>query len=487
MSLRRAIAWASVAQYAVMAVSFVAMLVMARLLTPAEFGVAALGAAILGIAEAIRELAGGNFIIAEQNLTSEKIRSTMTVNLLATLVIVAVLMVLADTFARFFAAPALVPFLSIAMLGFLLGPMLYPQQALLSRDMSFDKLAIVTLTSSIASAATSILLAYLGFSSLSLAWGTAASSLVATTSCLAIRQDASFLRLSLRQWRAVVGFGIHSSVFAALWRINDALPMFIFGKLLDPARMAIMQRALTLGMLPEKTILSIVGAIALPAFSQQGREGADLKAAYLGAIALISAVHWPMMVLLAILTRPVVEILLGQQWLETVPLLHIICPALMFMLPISLQYPVLVAAGGVHMASQLIALQTGAMAVALATTGGYGLNAAAWGILAVSPFNAALSLLFVHSRIRFCWRDLILALGGSAIITLATAAGPITIMHIAPAGSPWVRDVMALALAGVGWVFGLYIIGHLLWRMLASTTRGILQKIGLAEIAKGQS
>jgi O-antigen/teichoic acid export membrane protein len=196
-SIRRTIAWATIGQYGSLAVSFAAMLVMARMLTPAEFGIAALGTAILGIAEAVRELAGGSFIITERELTADKIRSTTTINLLVTLLVVALLLALAPPLAAFFDAPDLAPYLSVATLGYALGPIVYPQQALLSRDMSFDKLAIVNVLFSIAGAAVSIALAQTGFSSLSLAWGAVAASSVATVACFAIRRDASIFRPAL--------------------------------------------------------------------------------------------------------------------------------------------------------------------------------------------------------------------------------------------------------------------------------------------------
>lgn len=466
-SIRRSIAWATIGQYGSLAVSFAAMLVMARMLTPAEFGIVALGTAILGIAEAVRELAGGGFIITERELTAEKIRTTTTINLLVTLAVVALLLALAPPLAAFFDAPDLAPYLSVATLGYALGPVVYPQQALLGRDMSFDKLAIVSVLFSIAGAAVSIALARLGFSSLSLAWGAVAASSVATVTCFAIRRDASIFRPALSQWRAVVRFGAYSCTSAILGRVGEALPMLIFGKLLDPARTALMHRAATLCLFPDKLILAVAGQVALPELSRQARQGTDLKATYLKALVLVSGVQWPFMALLAILAPQIVALLLGSQWTETVPLVRIIAPAIMFSLPISLQYSALVASGGVHLLPRLLAAQLTVTALALSATAPYGLEAAAWSMLVAVPLNALLSLAAVRSRIAYRWTELMTALAPSMFAALASAAGPLALALYSPSPMPWTFAAAAVGLGGAGWMLGLLAGRHALVRLLA--------------------
>jgi hypothetical protein len=99
-------------------------------------------------------------------------------------------------------------------------------------------------------------------------------------------------------------------------------------------------------------------AIALPEFSRQVRDGRDLKASYLNTLSLVTAVHWPAMIMLALLAEPVVVSVMGHQWMDVVPLVRIYCPALTLAVPIGLQYAVLSAAGGIHLLPRLLATQT---------------------------------------------------------------------------------------------------------------------------------
>ncbi len=474
-SLRRAVAWASVAQYLNIAIGFAATLVLARLLTPAEYGISALSGAIVGVAEAIRELAGGTFLIREHDLTHGKIRSTTTVNFLVTFTVAVVLALLAEPLAHFFEMPALAPFLFIAILGFLLGPLFHPQQALMSRNMAFDRLAVVNCASAFVGAAVAVVLALAGFGANSFAWAGVASAIVGTLLCFIVHRDFSIYKPSLSDWRSVVRFGAYSSTSAILGMLAEAAPLLIFGRLLSAAELAIGHRAVLLCMFPGRLVLAAVGAVALPELSRQSREGGDLKGAYLSAISAITVVYWPIMVMLALLAQPVVALVLGRQWLDAVPLVRILSPALMLAVPIVLQFPILVAAGCVHILPRLLVLQTIVTTTALALTAGYGLHAAALSMLAAMPVNAGMSLLAVRGRIEFRWSELGAVLARSGVVTLAAAISPIIMSLAFRSDMPLAGAVVAVALGGAGWIISLSATGHSLWSELVQAATALVR------------
>jgi O-antigen/teichoic acid export membrane protein len=474
-NLRRAIAWASAGQYLVIAINFAAMVVLARLLTPAEYGVALLGGAILAVAEAIRELAGGAYLVRERDLTPEKVRSTTTLSALITLAAAALLVLAASPLAGFFGLPALTVYLGIAVLGYLLGPLIHPQMALLSRMMAFDRLAVINLLLALTTAGVAILLACLGFGALSFAWAGVAAAVAGAVLSLAVGRDLSIYRPSLDHWRGILDFGTYSSLSAVLGRISEALPVFIFGRFLSAEALAIGQRTAVLGLVPERVILAAVGPVALPELSRRARAGEDLNAAYLAALSHVSAVQWPAMILMAILAEPVVLLVLGGQWLDVAPLLRVLSPALMLTVPIGLQYAILVAAGAVHRLPRLLVLQMLVMAAALLLSARHGLHAAAWSMYVAMPVVAGLSLRAVHGTIGFLWRDLSGAAARSAFATLTTAAGPLALALSASSPMSLASAVLAAALGAAGWVLGLYVTGHAFWDEVCRAAAAVLR------------
>ena len=485
--IRRAIFWASASQHLSLAINFAALLVLARLLTPAEYGISSLGLAILAIAEAIRELAGGSFLIRERELTPEKVRSTTTVSLLVTAAVSALLVLLADPLSSLFAVPMLAPYLVVSLLGYALGTFLYPQQALLGREMAFAYLAVAHMVPAVVGAFVSILLALIGFNALSLAWAGVASTATATVLCIAFRGDMSIYRPSLNQWRSVIAFGAYSSVTAVLSRIADAVPVLIFGRFLSAEALSLGHRAILLSQVPERLIQAAVGSVALPEFSRQAREGQDLKNAYLSALSYMAAVHWPIMITLALLAQPIVLVLLGHQWMEVAPLIRILSPALMLALPIWLQYAALVATDGVRLLPRLLLLQTLVLAAALWLATRYGLRAAALSALVAMPMNAALSILAVRSRIGFRWTELVAALSPSAVVSAATAAGPVVVVLASPSDMPLTIATAAAALGGAGWAVGLFVTGHPLWNELTRVAVAFLSLTFLRKLRSSNS
>lgn len=462
-NVRRAIVWSSAGQYLVIAINFISLLVMARLLAPAEYGVSVLGGAVLAVAEAVREIASGAFLVRERELTRDKVRSTTTLSVLVTAAVTAALALLAVPLARLFELPALAQYLHVAALGYMLGPLIHPQMALFGRDMAFNRMAAVNLMLAVVGTGASILLALMGFGALSFAWAGVTAAATAAFLCLILGTGISIYRPTLTHWRDVLRFGAYSSATAVLGRLGEALPVFIFGRFLSADAVAIGHRAALLSLLPERLVLAAVGPVTLPEFSRRAREGMSLQEAYLTALAHVSVVQWPAMLMLAALAEPIVRLVLGSQWLDVVPLLRIVSPALALSVPIAFQYATLVTVGAVHRLPQLLIAQLTVMTAALWVSAPYGLHAAAWSMYVAMPIVAGLSLVAVRSAIEFAWRDLWVALARSACVSLMAAAGPITVALLSASPMSLVTAAAAVLFGAAGWALGLYAVGHPFW------------------------
>lgn len=262
--IRRAFMWASASRYVVMAVNLVSTVIMARLLTPKEYGVAALGAAVFGIAEAIRALGGGAYLIQRKELSSASIRTTVTVSLMTTLALALALIAIAGWLANYFNTPALQRYLLVTALGYLTGPIVQPIFALFSREMAFDAIGRITVAAAVANAIGSICLAMLGFSYMSLAWAGVISAAVGSLLCLLSWSDRSIFKPSLTEWRSVLSFGAYDSATAVLAQIGKSAPFLIFGRVLNAEAVGLAQRALLLCLFPERVILAGVGQRRCP-------------------------------------------------------------------------------------------------------------------------------------------------------------------------------------------------------------------------------
>lgn len=449
-------------QYVNLAVGIASTWLLSRLLTPAEFGISVLGWAVFSSAESLREFASGSFLIRESELTRDTTRTSVTINVLITLVVTAGLLLLARPMANFFAAPALENFLYVVCIAFVLGAIYHPQQALMSREQAFGRLGLISSAMTLAGSVVSVALAYYQFAALSFAWGTVIMFTVGALLCTAVRQDIAIYRPSLRSWRRVLGFGVHNGAMAIIARVAEVVPVFVFGKIWTPVELAIASRAVLVSGVAERIVFGPVLTVALPEFSRQVREGRDLKISYLRALALISVVHWPGMIMIALLARPIVLVVMGHQWLDAVALIRIYCPASIFAIPIGLQYAVLSAVGGIKILPRLIGLQSVLMIAVFVLMARHGLEVVAWSMYPVFAIGGLLSLLAVRSRIKLDLRDLVASLTPSVVVTLLAIIGPLAIFLSAPDMTPLLSGA-AILMAGLGWILGLYISSHPMW------------------------
>ena len=190
-----------------LAVNLASVTVLARLLTPSEFGVSVLGASLLSMAEAIRELGSVAYLVQQKDITQRKIRTVFTISLIVTMMMTIVLVTLSGVFARFYGAPELARYIEIIALGYAIAPFAHPIYAVLSRDMEFGKLAMLDTLTMLINALASVILVLQGFSYLGLAWATVISGATWTLLGLCVKRDFSIYRPSLAEWRSVLAFG----------------------------------------------------------------------------------------------------------------------------------------------------------------------------------------------------------------------------------------------------------------------------------------
>lgn len=459
--MRRALLMAAGERYASLLISFVTLAVVSRLLTPAEIGVSVVGIAITTLILSAREFATTNFLIQHRDLQPEHVRATFAILLSVSVLIAVLLVLLSGGLALFYDEPRLAPYLRIAAAAILAETVGAIVAALLRRDMAFGTLAVINVSAAAVASAVTLGLAAAGFSYMSFAWAALASALTIATLSLLLWRDWSIFRPSFRAWRGMAAFGGYNGLNVMLYRIYEALPSAVLGRILTFDQLALYARAVTLCQLPDRAVLRGLDLILLPAFAIEVRNGRALAGAYLRAVEIITAVLWPALILLAILAEPAVRLLLGEQWHGSVPLVRIMAIATLFAFSAELNYPVLVAVGAMRdiLKRSLIAWPVSALVIALAAFLGVTAAALAW--LVTVPFQAYVSICFVRRHVDVSWREIGRALLGSAAIAAASAAGPLAVVTVAGGFDlSYGAAVLAACLAAVGWVLGLWFTAH---------------------------
>lgn len=449
-------------RYCGMALNFITVAVVSRLLRPDEIGVAVIGSLIATFAISLREFSAANFLVQKRELTQSDIRGAVSVMMLVSGAVTAGLWIAAPSIAAAYAEPILVPYLRVVAIGVLLEIAYVPVIALMQRNIAFGKVAMV-LTLQVASSTVVIIgLAAAGFSSMSFAWAWLISAALAGGLAVWLWRDLSIFMPIASGWREMLTFGGYNGVNQVLHRMYESVPSLILGRLVSVDAVGLYNRAITVCQLPDKVFLSGVMAVALPAFSAKTREASPLKEPYLRGVSYITALQWPALTVIAILAHPIVDVLLGSQWGQTATLVQIISMALLFSFTFELNFPVLVAMGAIRDVF-LRAVVAWPISAAILSIGAYfGLKAMAFSMFLAVPFQAYVAVHAVRKHIEMTWGEIFLALRKSFIVTLCTATAPLAV--VALAGFTFdlsvIEGLAAGVLAAPGWLIGLWLTKH---------------------------
>lgn len=467
--VKRALLLSTGDRYFALVVNFATVAAISRILSPGEIGVSVVGMAIVGIAMSAREFASGGFLIQQGSLSREMVRGAFTMMLLLTVGVAAVLALAAPFLASAYGEDKLVPYLRLISVCLVID--LVPAQisTLLRRDMAFGRVAAINVTVTVTGAVSTVALALMGFSYMSFAWAWLLSVSVAASLSLAVCPYFWMFKPSFSHWLAMVSFGGYNGATVVLYKVYESLPYLLLGRFVSPDAAALLQRSNMICQLPDKVILGGATSVVLPAFATEVRQGRNLREPYLRAIEFVTALQWPALVTLALIAYPAVDLLLGNQWREVAPLVQIMAIATLFTFSFELNYPVLVSAGAIRDVFRRAVIVFPFSAAAVAGASLIGLEAVAWSLMVVIPFNAFVSLHIVRKRISVTWPDIASALWRSGLVALASALGPLT--AAVAAGFSLDMSVgqaaMGCCLAALAWILGLWATRHPLFRELA--------------------
>jgi O-antigen/teichoic acid export membrane protein len=473
LSVKRALLMSTGERYVMLATSFATAAAVSRILSPEEIGVSVIGMAILAITISFREFSGPSaYLIQPGELKREDIRGAFTATFILTGMISAVLVAASPFIAWFYGESNLAPYIRIISVCLLLDTVLILITALLRREMSFGKVAAIKITGTVTGSGATIALALAGFSYMSFAWAALIGAGLAAGLAIALRPHFWMFKPSLARWRQVISFGGYNGAIAVLYHIFEALPLLLLGRLVSPNAAALFSRTLLIGQIPDKLILGGAMAVVLPAFSAEIRQGRDLKRPYLAALSIVTVLHWPALLVLSVLAYPVVEVVLGHQWIEAAPLVQVVAVALLFSFSFELNYPVMVAMGAIRVLffRALITFPLSGIVLSVAVVLG-GLQAAAWCMLVTVPFQACVALGFVRRRLGVRRRDIAAALWKSTVVAMASVVPPLAVIGVYGSGFglSYGQAFGAGLLALGGWATALVVTRHPLFDEIVRT------------------
>lgn len=313
--------------YLTILLQLLSLFVLARLITPADFGLFSVASATVLIAQSLREFGVGSYLIQEEELTDHKIRTAFTITLLFAILLFLATQMGAGYFASFYGDARIEVAFRLLAINFLLMPFNSTTISLMRRRFYFDKLFWLNMSAAVAGTVTAIAMAVLGFGYLSLVWSSIVSAAVFCLGGAVYRRSEFFLKPSLIEWRSIFSFGSRVTLTNALTQVAININDLVVGRVLGLASLAMLNRALSVMNLFHREIMGALRNVAYPAFARASREGQDIDQLHTRSVTAITAVAWPFYGLMALYPFEVLRFLFGAQWDSAAPFVPYYCLA----------------------------------------------------------------------------------------------------------------------------------------------------------------
>jgi lipopolysaccharide exporter len=325
----RSFAWAAASLGSNRVVVFVSTLVLARLLSPADFGVVAAGLTVISFLEVGLSLGVSSAIIYEQEEGfTPRVHTAFILNVAVAALLTIIMLVSAPLIARFFHVGGDVNIFRALSLYLLIHGVGQTNDALLQRDLLFKKRALADVIKSITRASVSLGLAVAGAGAWAIVAGFLAAEVADVVSqwiMVRYRPRAVFLRSAVP---SLLKFGVSVVALDALGEVGINSDYLAVGNTLGPTELGFYTVAFRLPELMLNSIYWIFSTVAFPVFSKSRTYGDEtLKTTMLRALTLATLIGFPIGVGLSVVSRDAVMVLFGSKWGHSISAMTVLCLA----------------------------------------------------------------------------------------------------------------------------------------------------------------
>lgn len=390
------VVWSAVDRYASQGIQFLISLVMARLLMPSDYGTIALLNVFLAICQTFIDSGFGLALMRKKDCTEQDFNTVFIFSTVVALLCYGVLWVIAPWIAQFYNQPILVPITRIVSLNVIINALANVPNARLSISLDFKKKAFVTLATVLISGCLGLWMAYSGFGLWSLVYQTLVAGAMKTLLLFGYAKWLPKLQFSKQSFNSLFAFGSKMLVSGIIGNIYNNLSSIVIGKFYTPSLLGLFGKASTLASYPSMQMTGVILNVAYPVLAKIQDDDEQLIAAYRRMLKMSTFVVFPLMAGLAVVAKPFVLCVLGEKWAEMIPLLQILCFAMMWDPFNGMNLNLLQVKGHSNIFLKLEIYKKIYSAVILCCTIPLGLRAICFGMLSINLINLPINTYYTY-------------------------------------------------------------------------------------------
>jgi len=318
-------AWTAIQKYSNMVIQFISGIILARLLTPFDYGCIGMLSVFMVLAEVVIDGGFGSALIQKKKPTQEDYSTIFYWNLGMALVMYLVLFFCAPAISCFYGIPLLCDVLRVQGLVLFIYAFNIVQRNQLKKKLNFKVIAIVTITTSIIALVVTIFMAFNGFG----VWSLVAQNLIsAAIPSIVFWFFVKWRPVWIFSWNSfkeLFGFGFYMFLTHLINGFTQQLQGLLIGKFYSPTIMGYYSKANGLEKLASTSISQIMTQVTYPLYAEVQDDRALMCTMIKRLTMTLSYITFPLMFVLILCAEPIFVLLYSDRWIQSVPYFQVLC------------------------------------------------------------------------------------------------------------------------------------------------------------------
>ena len=321
----KGVGWSFIDNLSSSGITFLVGLVLARLLTPSEYGIMAILTIFIAVSNSIVDSGFSNALIRKTDARRVDYNTVFLFNLLVSGLLYVVLFLAAPAISRFFKEPLLVEVMRVIGWVLVINALAIIPRTLFVKEVNFKTQTKVSLIASISSGVIGIGMALAGLGVWSLVGQQLSRQLLNTLFLWIYCTWRPAWEFSMQSFKELFGFGSKLLLSGLLDTVFKEIYSLVIGRCYTSAQLGQYTRASQFNQIFSSNLTSVIQRVSYPVLSSIQNEPGRLREAYRKVIKSTMLISFACMLGLAAVARPLILILIGEKWLPAVGFLQIIC------------------------------------------------------------------------------------------------------------------------------------------------------------------
>lgn len=321
---KKGVAWSAVERISTIGIQFVLNIIIARILSPSDYGIIGMLAIFLSISQCLIDSGFTNALIQTKDRKDEDFGTVFLFNLAISIVLYLILFACAPAISRFYNLEILTIVLRVVGLNLIIAALSNVQRTILTINVDFKTQSLVSIPSAIISGIVGIILAYEGFGVWALVAQTLTNNLCLTILFWVLSRERFKLVFDILSFKRLGGFGV-KLMFSSLINTayNNLYALFI-GKKYSADNLGYYTRADQFAVFPATTLTDIISRVSYPLLCKSQSDKEELSRVYTSFIKNSCFIIFPIMIGLCVLSKPLIIVILTEKWLPAAILMSVL-------------------------------------------------------------------------------------------------------------------------------------------------------------------